>query len=61
MDETPKESNIVNAAETAKFIEQLDKMYREKPAGFFAYITTCQSAMKIANLEETDENLGGRK
>jgi hypothetical protein len=32
-----------------EFIETLDRLATEKPAGFAAYMATCQSSMKMAD------------
>jgi hypothetical protein len=35
-----------------EFIETLDNLAKEKPAGFAAYMATCQSAMKMVDFTE---------
>lgn len=35
-----------------EFIETLDKLAYEKPAGFTAYMATCMSSMKMADFTE---------
>ncbi len=37
-----------------EFIETLDRLAVEKPAGFAAYMATCQSAMKMADFTEKE-------
>lgn len=38
-----------------EFIEKMDDLAREKPAGFTAYIATCMSSMKMADFSKTEE------
>lgn len=38
-----------------EFIETLDRLAVEKPAGFAAYMATCQSAMKMADFTTPEE------
>jgi hypothetical protein len=35
--------------EVETFITKLDKLYYEKPAGYFAYLAVCGSATKLAD------------
>lgn len=44
----------IDQTQTLNFIESLDRMAREKPAGYFAYMATCQSAMQVQNITAID-------
>lgn len=44
--------STVSPERVKDFIEMLDKLAYEKPAGFAAFMATCQSAMKMADFTE---------
>lgn len=48
--QTATTTTPVSLGDVESFISQLDRLHREKPVGFFAYMTACQSAMAIQNL-----------
>lgn len=35
--------------EVERFINTLDKLYKEKPAGYFGYLAICGSAMRLSD------------
>jgi hypothetical protein len=39
-----------------ELISKLDRLHREKPAGFFAFITACHSSMPIINFVAGEED-----
>jgi hypothetical protein len=51
-----KETNLPNVTpdRVKEFIETLDRLAVEKPAGFAAYMATCQSAMKMADFTQPE-------
>jgi hypothetical protein len=47
-----KPISTVSPERVKDFIETLDKLAYEKPAGFAAYMATCMSSMKMADFTE---------
>jgi hypothetical protein len=46
--------STISPERVKEFIETLDKLAYQKPAGFAAYMATCQSSMKIVDFGEQE-------
>lgn len=51
-DNNPQQPPNINPEQVRQFIETLDRLAYEKPAGFAAYMATCSSAMKMADFKD---------
>lgn len=54
-DQDDKPQSTVTPERVKEFIETLDKLAYEKPAGFNAYMATCMSSMKMADFSEGEK------
>ena len=51
------DKEITLEQEVKKFIETLDKLAYEKPAGYQAFLAVCGSSSKLADFRALNENI----
>ncbi len=49
------QSNELNIDKVVEFINTIDKLYYEKPAGYLAYLHTCQSATSLTSFSDKSQ------
>ena len=56
-EENDTPASTVSPERVRAFIEMLDKLAYEKPAGFAAYMATCSSAMRMTDFTQPSKEL----